>query len=67
MVKCPPFVEKCSLQVSWHGDQIILQGKLLFLQSYQSALWANSWIDTWFFGLYLMLSGLGNFVVDCHI
>ena len=36
----------------------------------QRALWANSWIDrwlTWFFGLCLMLSGLGNFVVDCHI
>ena len=36
----------------------------------QSALWANSWMDrwlTWFFGLSLMLSGLGNFVVDCHI
>ena len=33
----------------------------------QSALWANSWIDTWFFWLCLMLSGLGNFVVDCHI
>ena len=32
-----------------------------------SALWANSWIDTWFFGLCLMLSGLGNFVVDCRI
>ena len=25
----------------------------------QSALWANSWIDTWFFRLCLMLSGLG--------
>ena len=36
----------------------------------QSALWANSWIDTWitwFLGLCLMLSGLGNFVIDCHI
>ena len=33
----------------------------------QSALWANSSIDTWFFGLCLMLSGLGNFVVDCRI
>ena len=33
----------------------------------QSALWANSWIDRWLFGLCLMLSGLGNFVVDCHI
>ena len=36
----------------------------------QSALWANSWIDkwlTWYFGLCLMLSSLGNFVVDCHI
>ena len=36
----------------------------------QSALWANSWIDrllTWFFRLCLMLSGLGNFEVDCHI
>ena len=35
--------------------------------SNQSALWANSWIDTWFFRLCLMLSGLGNFVIDCHI
>ena len=33
----------------------------------QSALWANSWIDTWIFRLCLMLSGSGNFVVDCHI
>ena len=33
----------------------------------QSALWANLWIDTWFFGLRLILSGLGNFVVDCLI
>ena len=33
----------------------------------QSALWANSWIDIWFFRLCLMLSGLGNFVVDCHV
>ena len=35
-----------------------------------NTLWANSWIDrwlTWFFGLCLMLSGLGNFVFDCHI
>ena len=37
------------------------------LKKNQSALWANSWINTWFFGLCLMLSGLGNFVVDCHI
>ena len=39
-------------------------------EPHQSALWANSWIDrrpTWFFGLCLMLSGLRNFVVDCHI
>ena len=41
--------------------------KLNKLNSNQSALWANSWIDTWFFRLCLMLSGLGNFVVDCHI
>ena len=37
------------------------------LKKNQSVLWANSWINTWFFGLCLMLSGLGNFVVDCHI
>ena len=31
-------------------------------QSNQSALWANSWIDNWFFRLCLMLSGLGNWL-----
>ena len=43
---------------------------VLFTSLNQSALWANSWIDrwlTWFFGLCLKLSGLGNFVVYCHI
>ena len=46
-----------------HAEQNIVS-------SNQSALWANSWIDRWliwFFGLCLIFSGLGNFLVDCHI
>ena len=48
-------------------DQYPDDGQILKVWRNQSALWANSWIDTWFFWLFLMLSGLGNFVVDCHI
>ena len=50
-----------------YGNHPTLQNIQHIKSTDQSALWANSWIDTWFFVLCLMLSGLGNFVVDCHI
>ena len=43
--------------------QILLADRIWLFQKNnwnQSALWANSWIDTWFFGLCWMLSCLGN-------
>ena len=62
--------EKTTKMVACEAGGFVSAQKHQESEPNQSALWANSWIDrwpTWFFGLCLMLSGLGNFVVDCHI